>query len=315
MRKARACAGPRRLPSWESELGAMEAPGAPERDPNAHGNGSRPGGVPAAGPGRKGGPRLLRETLAAATRPADRLPPRGCCAPRPDPGLARGAPAFRRPVAPWGPRGRAHPPPARLPPRGTAPRQPPAPGSSSATRRRGGVEAGQRRGRPPSRTGWGFSRVKAGTPAPAPPLRLRHRANRAAPGPALRLLRWESGRRGEGSGVRARLPVPRTPLHSQGEAGPGPRPRESSCLSPLSFGPGSIRTSLRPPPPPPPPGEPVLNHNSGLGPGTLSPAFPQSAAARHPPLATTGQLWLHKRPPWSDCELPKAEVPTRPGTH
>lgn len=69
------------------------------------------------------------------------------------------------------------------------------------------------------------------------------------------------------------------------------------------------------PPPPPPPGEPVLNHNSGLGPGTLSPAFPQSAAARHPPLATTGQLWLHKRPPWSDCELPKAEVPTRPGTH
>lgn len=88
---------------------------------------SSPEGVApnALGPRRKGRPRLLRETLAAAT-PADRLPPRGCRAPRPDPGLrarlaaaARGRPGSRR--APHSPpsdsadRPRLAAPPADLP--------------------------------------------------------------------------------------------------------------------------------------------------------------------------------------------------------
>lgn len=91
-------------------MGAMEARGlAGERAPLPSRKQSSPEGpLPRPGPEKEGRPRLLRETLAAAT-PADRLPPRGCRAPRPDPGLERGAPGCRRPRAPWGPGGHRTP--------------------------------------------------------------------------------------------------------------------------------------------------------------------------------------------------------------
>lgn len=91
-------------------MGAMEARGlAGERARLPSRKQSSPEGpLPRPGPEKEGRPRLLRETLAAAT-PADRLPPRGCRAPRPDPGLERGAPGCRRPRAPWGPGGHRTP--------------------------------------------------------------------------------------------------------------------------------------------------------------------------------------------------------------
>lgn len=97
-------------PKLESELDAMEAWGRPgEGAPLPSETVRTRRSPPRPEPGKEGRPRLLRETLEAA-RPGDRLPPRlGCRAPRPDPGLARGAPGFRRPRAPWGPRRRYAP--------------------------------------------------------------------------------------------------------------------------------------------------------------------------------------------------------------
>lgn len=116
------------------------------------------GSPPRPGPGQERRPPLLRETLAAAAaaRPGDPTPPRRCRAPRPDPGLAGGAPGFRRPRAHWGPRGRRPRPPAPQPrasgstrprpPRARTRRPPlrPGPGSSSPTlpARRGGGGSG-----------------------------------------------------------------------------------------------------------------------------------------------------------------------------
>lgn len=109
------------------------------------------GSLPRPWPQKEGRPRLLRETLAAATL-ADQLPPRGCRAPRPDPGLERGAPGCRRPRAPWGPGGHrtptlrlcSPPPRPRRSTRGTfLPRLQPAPPNASggATRASGAVLA------------------------------------------------------------------------------------------------------------------------------------------------------------------------------
>lgn len=138
----------------------------------ALGNSSRPRSSPRPGPGKEGRPPRLRETLAAA-RPGDRLPPRGCRAPRPDPGLARGASGFFRLGASWGPHGHrplpsadsAAPPtpapPARAP-RASLPTHRPlldpgrvlAPPRPSRPRERRGSEASrEERGR--RRQGWG----------------------------------------------------------------------------------------------------------------------------------------------------------------